>query len=374
MAKLKILLVHTDATVRSSLRKKLEDIPFVRVLGEATSSKEALELANFVPYGVFFIGTDLNDELSNTEFNNARMNDSELSNTELHNASGSKPNASAHDNSAHDSFSGHNSSEHNNSHIDNSHDESHIANSHDESHIDESELNNTQIKSKSTVLSLASSLQAMPQNPAVILVASDSSLAYEAFEHGVLDYLVWEPNEERFAKTIKRLQEFKAHYLEVPEPNIWQSHSPDENIQEQTVHLKMLEEEEKSFLTALENAWSFKEERKIEQEKLPIVQDGRKILVPYTQIIFIEAFEDYSYIHTAQQKILSSYRLKALEERLSPYGFFRAHRKYLVNLTMVNEIAPLAGNNFVLRTAGKTRIELPIGRRRVPALKQVLGF
>ena len=224
------------------------------------------------------------------------------------------------------------------------------------------------------MLSLASSLQAMPQNPAVILVASDSSLAYEAFEHGVLDYLVWEPNEERFAKTIKRLQEFKAHYLEVPEPNIWQSHSPDENIQEQTVHLKMLEEEEKSFLTALENAWSFKEERKIEQEKLPIVQDGRKILVPYTQIIFIEAFEDYSYIHTAQQKILSSYRLKALEERLSPYGFFRAHRKYLVNLTMVNEIAPLAGNNFVLRTAGKTRIELPIGRRRVPALKQVLGF
>ena len=50
------------------------------------------------------------------------------------------------------------------------------------------------------------------------------------------------------------------------------------------------------------------------------------------------------------------------------------HRKYLVNLDQVTEIATLPGGNFMLRTAGKTRIELPIGRRRIGELKQILGL
>jgi len=32
------------------------------------------------------------------------------------------------------------------------------------------------------------------------------------------------------------------------------------------------------------------------------------------------------------------------------------------------------GANFMLRTAGKTRIELPISRRRVGELKEMLGL
>jgi DNA-binding LytR/AlgR family response regulator len=88
----------------------------------------------------------------------------------------------------------------------------------------------------------------------------------------------------------------------------------------------------------------------------------------------VEAYEDYSYVNTAAQKYLTSYRLKYLEERLAPHRFFRVHRKYLVNLDMVTEIASLPGSNFMLRTAGRTRIELPISRRRLASLKQVLGF
>ena len=79
-------------------------------------------------------------------------------------------------------------------------------------------------------------------------------------------------------------------------------------------------------------------------------------------------------MHTATQKLLTSYRLKNLEERLRPHRFFRVHRKYLVNLDLVTEIASLPGGNFMLRTAGKTRIELPIGRRRIGELKQFLGL
>ena len=115
-------------------------------------------------------------------------------------------------------------------------------------------------------------------------------------------------------------------------------------------------------------------DRPVDIEKLPITQDGRTILLPYTQILFIEAYEDYSFVHTVSQKMLTSYRLKNLEERLRPHRFFRVHRKYLVNLDQVTEIATLPGGNFMLRTAGKTRIELPIGRRRIGELKQILGL
>jgi DNA-binding LytR/AlgR family response regulator len=50
------------------------------------------------------------------------------------------------------------------------------------------------------------------------------------------------------------------------------------------------------------------------------------------------------------------------------------HRKYLVNLDMVTEIASMPGSNFMLRTAGRTRIELPISRRRIAELKKVIGL
>jgi len=43
---------------------------------------------------------------------------------------------------------------------------------------------------------------------------------------------------------------------------------------------------------------------------------------------------------------------------------------------MVTEIASLPGSNFMLRTTvkGKTRIELPVSRRRIAELKQILGL
>jgi DNA-binding LytR/AlgR family response regulator len=148
----------------------------------------------------------------------------------------------------------------------------------------------------------------------------------------------------------------------------------DADGDQRTVSLPLEDDEQDHFLSALKQAWDTNRTRPPEIEKLAVSQDGRMYLVPYNQIVFVEAYEDYSYVHTATQKYLTSYRVKNLEERLAPHRFFRVHRKYLVNLDMVTEIASLPGSNFMLRTAGRTRIELPISRRRIASLKQVLGF
>ncbi|XPV76253.1 MAG: LytR/AlgR family response regulator transcription factor [Desulfovibrio sp.] len=288
MAKLKTLILHPDPELRVELRKQLDRMSVVQVLGEAVSAYEALELLDGIPYGVFFIGTDLAGDINGME--------------------------------------------------------------------------------------LAQIIAGRKERPALVFLAPDESQAYTAFELGATDYLIWPPAKERLKQTEKRLKAFKASFREIPAPSDWKDPSSGVATQEETVQLSLGEEEQESFLAALKTAWDQQQPRRPEIEKLAVNEDGRTILIPYTHIIFVEAYEDYSYVHTAKQKFLTSYRLKHLEDRLKPHRFFRAHRKYLVNLDMVTEIASLPGSNFMLRTAGRTRIELPISRRRISKLKQILGF
>jgi hypothetical protein len=62
------------------------------------------------------------------------------------------------------------------------------------------------------------------------------------------------------------------------------------------------------------------------------------------------------------------------EERLRPHGFFRADRSHLVNLRRVAEVQPGSGRTLCLILAGPERIRVPVARRRVPALRAILGF
>lgn len=228
-------------------------------------------------------------------------------------------------------------------------------------------------------LELAQMLSGRKNKPALVFLATAEAQAYAAFELGATDYLLWPAADERVQKTLSKLSEFKARFREVPMPEKWAEAAPQEasdwtDGDEKTVSVPLEDDEQEHFLSALKQAWDTNQARTPEIEKLAVSQDGRMFLVPYGQIVFVEAYEDYSYVHTAQQKYLTSYRVKYLEERLAPHRFFRVHRKYLVNLDMVTEIASLPGSNFMLRTAGRTRIELPISRRRIASLKQVLGF
>ena len=288
MARLKALLLHQDPEVRKVLRRKLSQAAFIQVLGEAVSAFEALELLEAVPYGAFFLGVELEGEVSGIE--------------------------------------------------------------------------------------LAQMLSGRKARPALVFIADSEAKAYAAFELGATDYLLWPPAEGRLDSTLARLKEFKARFREIPEPSDWKGSPSGEETLDETVRLNLEDEEQDTFLNALKSAWDQNKTRSPEIEKLAVSLDGKTMLIQYNQIIFVEAFEDYSYVHTAGQKFLTSYRLKNLEERLMPHRFFRVHRKYLVNLEMVTEIASLPGSNFMLRTAGRTRIELPIGRRRIAKLKQLLGF
>ncbi|SMP53488.1 LytR/AlgR family response regulator transcription factor [Desulfonatronum lacustre] len=287
MSELRVLLIHPDPQLRHELRRQLREMDGVKVLGEAVSAFEAMELLEGVGYHAFFLGLDLPDGVSGLE--------------------------------------------------------------------------------------LAQILGQRKRRPAMVFLAADEAHAFKAFELGATDYLLWPCTDERLKRTLARLRRLPAD-AHIAEPEGNSRKSRDFEGDEETLQISMGEEEEDNFLKALRQAWDYNQARPVEIEKLPITLDGRVILVPYSQIVFVEAYEDYSFVHTNQDKYLTSFRLKYLEDRLRSHRFFRVHRKFLVNLELVTEIASLPGSNFMLRTTGKKRIELPVSRRRIADLKQILGL
>lgn len=61
------------------------------------------------------------------------------------------------------------------------------------------------------------------------------------------------------------------------------------------------------------------------------IRDGEMIL-PLQQLVYISAEDKYTVLHTKKQHYISDDSLKKYEEQLKEHGFFRIHRKYLVNL------------------------------------------
>jgi len=225
-------------------------------------------------------------------------------------------------------------------------------------------------------MELAGMLGQRRARPALVFVAPDETRACQAFDLGAADYLVWPVSPERLEMTVAKLRALSPGFRRAEPAGAWPGErSASAQDDQETLSLPIAEEEEGPLISALKDAWDLTHKREpLDIEKLPISMDGRTLLLPYPQILFVEADEDYSFVHTVQRKYLTSYRLKNLEERLAAHGFFRVHRKFLVNLEAVTEIATLPGGQSMLRTQGKTRIELPISRRRISELKHVLGL
>ena len=91
------------------------------------------------------------------------------------------------------------------------------------------------------------------------------------------------------------------------------------------------------------------------------------------KIRFVMARDDYAYLQTDTDRYFSTVSLAQLEKRLDGHGFFRVHRGYLVNLSMVEEIEPVAGGTLLLTLNGVDE-KIPVSRRRVSALKKALGL
>jgi two-component system LytT family response regulator len=161
--------------------------------------------------------------------------------------------------------------------------------------------------------------------PAVVFLTAFDQFAIKAFETEALDYLVKPVSEARFATTVKRL-------------------------------LKRLD----SAPTAPRD------------ETIVVTTSRGATVLHLNEIDWIEAAGNYTQLWVGTRSYFLRESLQVLEERAQRHGFIRAHRRALVRLDGVRELARTrAGASVAVLESG---VRVPISRRRsasfIAALRQ----
>lgn len=175
-------------------------------------------------------------------------------------------------------------------------------------------------------LQLAEALQHLKYPPAVVFVTAYSEFAIEAFKVNAIDYLVKPVESERLSQALARVREHVSLHAKVQK-----------------------------------------------LERIPVEKGGKKILIGIDTIRYVMARDDYTYLQTDNDRYFSTVSLAQLEKRLDGHGFFRVHRGYLVNLSLVCEVEPVSGGTLLL-TLDSCEDKVPVSRRRVSSLKKALGI
>ena len=181
-------------------------------------------------------------------------------------------------------------------------------------------------------LQLAEALHKLKNPPAIVFVTAYSDHAVEAFDVDAVDYLLKPVEEARLDQAIEKVQ---ARVKLQPQQ---QSDSTKASI-----------------------------------ERIPVEKGGRKALIPVDQIKFIMAKDDYSCIFTEDDRFLSTTSLAQFEAKLSDFGFFRVHRRYIVNLSFVEDVETVPSGAIQLGIVGSDE-RVPVSRRRVVPLKKALSL
>jgi len=159
--------------------------------------------------------------------------------------------------------------------------------------------------------------------PAVVFLTAFDQFAIKAFETEALDYLVKPVSETRFATTINRLLKRLQSKLEP--------------VREETI----------------------------------VVSTSRGATVLHlNEIDWIEAAGNYSQLWVGTRSYFLRESLQLLEKRVEKSGFIRAHRRALVRLDGVRELARTrAGASIAVLASG---VRVPISRRRSASFSAAL--
>ena len=158
-------------------------------------------------------------------------------------------------------------------------------------------------------------LRALPQSPAVVLCTAHAAHALDAYDLGVVDYLLKPVRFERFIKTINRLQGPVATPAAGAAPEPLAAPAAD------SVFLKT---------------------------------DAGTERVRFADLLFVEGYGNFVKCHLASGRVLlTAETMKQMESQLPAGQFVRVHKSYLANLASVER---LSGNILLVGQR-----ELPVG-------------
>ena len=181
-------------------------------------------------------------------------------------------------------------------------------------------------------------LAELDRTPNVIFTTAYDEYALKAFEVNALDYLLKPVEPKRLADAIQKL------------------HMQDDRDQGGAagavvnVNRSILSENDQVFVKDGERCW----------------------FVKLSDIRLFESVGNYAKVYFGPNKPLILKSLNALEERLDEKTFFRANRKHIVNLKLIDKIEPYFNGGLLLELKGGEKIE--VSRRQTVKFKEMMSL
>ncbi len=166
-------------------------------------------------------------------------------------------------------------------------------------------------------------LKTLSNPPMVILTTAYSEHSLEAFDLGVMDYLLKPIKFDRFLKAVNRIIDLKKMNRD---PSVFSSVFSSE-IAEKT------EKSTPDFMFIKDGTTNYK--------------------INFNDLLYIQAYGNFAKIHLLSQTLVVSMTMKQLETDLPETLFTRVHKSYIVNIQKVSKIE----GNFVFIE----KIVVPIG-------------
>jgi two-component system LytT family response regulator len=172
--------------------------------------------------------------------------------------------------------------------------------------------------------------------PSVIFTTAHDEYALKAFEVNALDYLLKPIDPKRLSDAIQKVVLMDER---------------EETANENRT-------ESRSFLSDNDQVF---------------VKDGEKCwFVKLSEIRLFESVGNYARVFFGINKPLILKSLNSLEERLDPKTFFRANRKHIVNLRMIEKVEPFFNGGLLLEIKGGEKIE--VSRRQAVRFKEMMSL
>jgi two-component system LytT family response regulator len=181
-------------------------------------------------------------------------------------------------------------------------------------------------------------LKKLEQIPHVIFVTAYDEYALKAFEVNALDYLLKPIDTDRLAETIEKLK-----------------------------HKEDAEFESKHSTKQIRG------DRPLTLEDSVFIKDGEKCyFVKLKEVRMLESDGNYVKVYFGKNRPLILRSLNSFEEKLDPAYFFRANRKFIINLEWIEHIENWFNGGLQVELRGGDKIE--ISRRQAIRFKDMMSL
>ena len=174
--------------------------------------------------------------------------------------------------------------------------------------------------------------------PFIVFVTAYNEYALKAFEENSIDYLLKPVTQERLDKTIDKMHRlFESSALEMND----------------RLH---------RLLSHLASPLS---------RRLKVNLGEKIILLDLPDIVYIEAKDKYTFLHTQDREYMIDESLSDLHARLEDSNFIRIHRAYIVNIKYIRELVKWFAGRYKVRLKDKAGTELVVTRNYADQIRRL---